>query len=197
MANKGLKTIKRFTYRGQLEEWSNLYHFSDALPADAAAWRTLVDAFVAEEKKIFSNMTNIVRAYGYDDTDHPAIFTVDYAALSINNVGTFVPSSGPPLPGDVAATVRWATTKVNSRGRKVYLRKYYHDVYENSGGDRDTLNSSQQGLMQAFAGKLSSGSLTGATFTLCGPDGTDAGAAAVNPYLTTRTLKRRGKRPPT
>jgi hypothetical protein len=61
----GLTIVKRFPYRGDAnEEWSNQYHLTGSIPADSTAWKTLADALIAEEKKLYTSGTKVIRAYG-------------------------------------------------------------------------------------------------------------------------------------
>src|SRR5436190_17520004 len=96
MANSvcGLTIIKRFTYRGQPEEWSNHYQLSGSTPADSAAWRTLFDALVTQEKNIYSSNTVVVGGYGYDRTPQKG----DHALWSVDL--TVAPNT--PVPGLMA-----------------------------------------------------------------------------------------------
>jgi hypothetical protein len=98
------------------------------------------------------------------------------------------------MPGDVAATIRWYTGELSSRGKKVYCRKYMHDVWQDT-ASYDDLISQQRTLFLTFANKMIDGTLPGGV-KYCGPQGAVLSAPQVNQYLTTRTLKRRGKRPP-
>jgi hypothetical protein len=196
MAHPGIVLIKRFTYRGSPEEWANIYHFVEAAPTTGANWKTMVDALAGAEKAVYPSTTKIVRAYCYDDTDNDSVSTVDYTALGAEIPGTYVPSTPLPAPGDAAMWIRWATAKRNSKGKTVYLRKYFHGVNLATGGG-DAIDASQVIALGVLGRKLSheTGFITG--FTICGPDGTTAGAVGSSQYATTRTLKRRGKRPPT
>jgi len=195
VASAGITLIKSFTYRGATEEWSNRYHFSDTAPTTPAAWKTLVDAVAAQEKTILHSGIKIVRAYCYTDTDNDAVTTVDYTALGAEITGTMSVTGAEVAPGDAAAWIRWHTSKVSTTGKAVYLRKYYHGaLITTTLSDPDTLLPAYKTALQNYGNKLADGTITG--FTLCGPDGTDAGTALVGPFVTTRTLKRRGRRPP-
>lgn len=196
MAKPAIVLVKSFSYRGSAEEWSNRYFFTQSPPTTDAAWKTLTDLLIAKEKTVYPAPVTVVRAYGYADSNNDATWMYDYAAHAETVAGTFSPSSGTANPGDVAAWVRWTTTKKNSKGKTVYLRKYYHQVYS-AVGTADTLQAQQVTAMQALGTALMGGTGAISGFTLCGQDGTAAGAAAVSTYVTTRTLKRRGKRPPT
>ena len=188
--------IKDFPYRGTTEEFSNTYHFSGTTPADAAAWKTLADAIILAEKPTVPSYVRFVRAYGYEAGNNVSVAQIDYKTLPLTPVlGTFTVGTSIGVPGDVAATIRWATPNFTERGKRIYLRKYMHGVRE-AGGNFDLLDTDEKAAMQTFAAKMIDGTLPG-SFKYCGPQGAVASAPLVAQYLTTRTLKRRGKRPPT
>jgi hypothetical protein len=188
--------IKRFTYRGLPEEFSNKYHFSGTTPVDAAAWRTLSDAIINAEKLTVDNTVAFVKAYGYVAGNNNSVWNVDYTVPpNTTVVGTGVFSPCIDVPGDIAATIRWYTGASSSRGKRIYCRKYFHGVWGTT-SDADTLVASQRTALQTFAAKLIDGTLPGG-FKYCGPQGAVLSDPLVQAFLTTRTLKRRGKRPPT
>lgn len=193
-----ITSVKRFTYRGDAnEEWSNTYAFSGATPADSTAWRALYDALVVEERKLYSSVVYNVGGYGYDKIpakgDH-AIWTVDLTVAPNSPLaGTGTPT-GNSMPGDAAAWVRWGLDRFSSPGgKRIYLRKYFHGVYQDA-GNKDQISSTQNTAYLAFAAKMRDGSFSGSR-TLVDKFGNVPIGAAVSPYITTRTLKRRGKRP--
>lgn len=195
MAHPGIVSVKSFPYRGVAEEWSNIYHFVGPAPTTPATWKTMVDALTTAEAAAFQSVCKVVRVYGYSDTDQDAVYSFDYLTQMGGVIGTMPNASAQLAPGDAAAWIRWKTAKINSKGKAVYLRKYWHCVAIQSTSLPDTLFSSQKTALTALAGQLTNGT-TIPGFVLCGPDGTAAGVAAVSSYITTRTLKRRGKRPP-
>lgn len=187
--------VKKFTYRGNREEWSNTYHFSGTTPANAAAWKTLADAIIAEEKLCFTGEVSWVRAYGYEAGNENSVAQIDYEMAPLTPVvGSATGISDRLVGGDVAATTRWWTGAVSSRGKKVYCRKYWHSVYGDN-VDRDKLTSAQRTKFNTLGAKLIDGTLPG-SFKYCGPQGAVLGPPETSEWLTTRTLKRRGRRPP-
>lgn len=194
-----LTVIKRFNYRGNAnEEWSNSYALTGATPVDSAAWRTLFDALVAQEKLLYWNSTNVIGGYGYNKIpakgDH-AEWSVDLT-VSPNVIvpGTFA-GGGNGVAGDQAAWVRWGLDRFNTRGKRVYLRKYFHDGAVATSTPNTLFPAYQTGLT-AFAAKMWDGTFAGGR-KVCDKNGEVPIGAAVSPYITTRTLKRRGKRPGT
>jgi hypothetical protein len=189
--------VKSFTYRGAAEEFSNTYHFSGTQPADLAAWKTLADAIIAAEKLTVRPEVTFVQAYGYNAGNINSVAQIDYrAAPNVVVAGTFAPVNHVFMPGDLAATTRWSTPDFTTRGKRIYLRKYWHGVFTANTGSADLLLASQRTAFDTYAAKLIDGTLPGA-FRYCGPQGAVASSPVTNQYLTTRTLKRRGKRPPT
>lgn len=195
----GLTIIKRFSYKGNSnEEWSNHYWLTGATPADSAAWRTLFDALVAEEKKLFQSSTTIVAGYGYDSTaaNAHAVWTVDMT-VSPNAVvpGTYV-GGGIACGGDTAVWVRWGLDRLNSKGKRIFLRKYFHPAIVDVTAQHDGIVPALLTALTSFGAKMDDGSLAGGR-KITDKLGTNTVGHAVAPYATTRTLKRRGKRPPT
>lgn len=189
--------VKSFDYRGAAEEFSNRYHFAGTVPTDAAAWKTLIDAIIGAEKLTVRPEVTFVKAYGYVAGNDNSVAQIDYR-IAPNTViaGTFSPTGHQFVSGDVAGTTRWLTPDFTSRGKRIYLRKYWHGVLANQTGSADLMHTAQRTAFNTFAAKLIDGTLPG-SFKYCGPQGAVASAPATSQYLTTRTLKRRGKRPPT
>lgn len=187
--------VKRFNYRGDAnEEFSNKYHFEGETPISDAEWKTLADAIIASERPMFPSSVKFVRAYGYKAGVEFADGVIDYTAAPLTPVsGSLVTSGSIAAPGDAAFWVRWRTPDRNSRGKWIYLRKYFHAaMLPASGGD--TLFPAQTTAAAAHGEKMKDGTLPGGA-KICGPQGADAGPVTVSPFVTTRTLKRRGPRP--
>lgn len=194
-----LTVIKRFPYRGNAaEEWSNTYAFSGTTPADSGAWRTLFDALVLQEKTLYLNTCQVVGGYGYDripaSGDH-AIWSVDMTIVPNTVVNGTLSALGALMAGDQAAWVRWGLDRYNTNGKRVYLRKYFHGGQSSAAGG-DAMAANYTTALAAFGTKLLDGSFASGR-KLVDKDGAIPIGSAVSPFLTTRTLKRRGKRPPT
>lgn len=196
----GITLIKKLAYRGDAsEEVSNQYWFTGAVPASDAAWKALTDALIVEERKVYVSDVAVIRAYGYNDDAETAVavWSWDYEAAAATVSGQLTITGGQVCPGDSAMWVRWKTSKLNTKGRNVYLRKYFHPAV-NAGAStagRDQVLPAAKTALAAFGTKLSDGSfldartIRGRTFT------PTILSVTASPYVTTRTLKRRGKRP--
>ena len=184
------------TYRGAPEEWSTKYHFMGDAPADDDGWGTLTDAIANLELPMYGPHVEIVKLYGYDDTDNDATwispdYTDDYpGSLLLSDVGDVFAA------GDQAGWVRWKTEYTNSHGRPVYLRKYFHGVAVKSSTsiDSDAMSDTWQTNAAAFAAAVFSA--TGDWPGLSDPHhNAPTNLSSASTWVTTRTLKRRGRRP--
>jgi hypothetical protein len=189
-AQPSVTIIKSFTYRGSAEEWTNTYHFDGGDPADAAEWKAIADAIIAEEKTLFSSGTTIVRAIGHKAGVAVHDWAYDYEAHSEEVSGTR--STGDNVPGDTAAWIRWSTTQLTSTGKPIYLRSYYHDC-RSAVTPPDTLESAYKTLLQDF-GDFMLDFLGDDSRHRAGPNGAIGQEALPSSFFTTRTLKRRGRR---
>lgn len=192
----GLTVVKRCTYRGNTdEEWSNKYFFTGAPPASSTEWDTLVTAFAFEEAKLYPATTHIVRFIGYNDDDVHAqsVYTNDLTLTSSEHPGTFTAIAGMQLAGDQAAMIEWRTARKSSRGKWIYLRKYIHNGFNDS-VTPDLLAPSYHGVCQTFATNLMEGFWRPGSILRSQKQVEDLELAVASNYVTTRTLKRRGKK---
>ena len=186
----------QFTYRGQPEVWSQIYHVDGDFASEDDFLNT-VAAIATGLKATVTAACSIISAYGYNAGDTHARYTTtpgDASGLPVT--GTFDATFGTPTPGDVAATVRLATARRTSKGKVIYLRKYWHDVYEKNSGTnaRDLWEVPQSTACVNFLTTFRDTGYHGRK--IAGPDGVVPGAIQADQWLTTRTLKRRGKRRP-
>lgn len=184
--------VKQNPYRGKPEEWSNGYYLSGPAPSTPAAWDALLNACKDAERPANSSATSYVHAYGYLDPEGHADRGLLWDGNLAANQGSMPSLSGATtMAGDQAACIRFRVGQ-NVKGRPRYLFKYIHFLTDTPG---DALNPDRISRLQAAFEKFRDGTLSG-TYKLGAPDGTLAGSPEVIPWKTTRTLKRRGKRPP-
>lgn len=185
------------SYRGAPERWSNKYHFDGSNPADSTEWKAICDALVANEKLIYGSGVTVVYASGYTSDTGAAVYTRDYTVSPDSPVaGTFTTGTGIPTPGDDSAWIRWWCGQYDSRGKKIYIRKYFHNVLSTAGSP-DTMYGTQKTAYGTLANTLMSGmAVTGySTRHICDKNGHVASSYNVVTYITTRTLKRRSGSP--
>lgn len=193
----GITLVKKFSYRGDAtEEYSNTYHFDVPVPSNSTTWKIVVDALATAEALCLPTGHTIVQAYGYgtDVVTDPSVFGWNYVANGDTKVGVVAPpGDGQKLAGDQAVFLWGQLDHKNTKGRYVYLRKYLHGGYALA-ADPDKISATYHTPLQAFVDKLVAG-----TITECGHWRARTGtwpviAHGVGPYVTTRTLERRGKK---
>jgi hypothetical protein len=187
-------SVKTFTYRDSPEEWSNKYHFQGDPPSDPAGWRALCDDFAALEAATLTTQVHIIRFLCYENDSDPTVYSYDLSAFGGTVAGTWAIGAGSQgyTQGDDAYLIRWNTGRLSSKGKPVYLFKYYHGGAQ-SDTDRDKVPTGLLAVMATFANTVrsSSGDWPG----LADKNGDEPVGYLAETYLTTRTLKRRGRRP--
>lgn len=188
--------VKTFTYRDLPEEWSNTYHFNGATPSTAAEWKALALAIHATERTCFGPQSSLVKSYGYVAGNEHSVAQIDHSLDPLaGRQGSLTGGAGDaPIAGDQAGWLR-AKIGTSTRGKSVYVRKYFHNGLSKS-GDPDECAPNWITNMVAHANGMLAGGLPGGA-TWCGPQGQTASLPSASRYITTRTLKRRGKRPTT
>lgn len=186
--------VKKMQYRGADEEWSNTYHLSGTTPTDDAGWKALAVAIFATEKACYKSTSTLVRAYGYVAGNDHSVSQIDFSVgTPLLPAGTLVVGgSDGRLAGDQATWVR-ALVGTSSTGKKVYVRKYFHDgtcIVTSPDNVSPTLITN----LNAHAAAMLGGTLPG-SMVWVGPQGATATLPKASQFVTTRTLKRRGKRP--
>jgi hypothetical protein len=185
--------VKDFTYRGKLEEWSNSYSLTGTTPTTDAGWKSLFDAIIASEKTCYQSSVRVIRAMAYKATEDHVTYSFDYLGSGATVAGTYVcPANGFYWAGDQAGWLR-ARVGSSSNGKPRYVRKYFHGGASAS-MTPDPVAGTLISAYVAHGGVMIGGTLPG-SMKWCGPNGTVAATPSASPYVTTRTLKRRGRRP--
>lgn len=196
MAAPGVTVVYSFNYRGNPEEWSQKYHFVGDAPSSDADWILLCADFVPLLQPALAEWVTIERIYCYANTDDDSVYTYNLADHGGTVPGTCpLPSGAGLAPGDAAAWVRWKTARVNTHGKPIYLRKYFHGIMLGTENPAliDTLASAYQEALAAFGASVEGAS--GHWPGIAGPDGVEPGTVTASTFATTRTLHRRGRRP--
>jgi hypothetical protein len=195
-ATPSVTIVKSFTYRGSAEEFSNTYHFDGDDPATDAEWKAIADAIIALERHVYTSSVTVVRAVGHKAGVAVHAWSYDYAAHSETTAGDLTVVSGTRMAGDDAVWVRWSTTQLTSTGKPIYLRSYFHDAHHSvTAGQQDDIYSNQVTALQDF-GDAMLDFMGDDSRHRAGPNGAVAQSSLAGTYVTTRTLERRGRRPP-
>lgn len=201
MANVTAVTlVKQMTYRGDAtEEWSNKYYLTGTAPANPTAWKVLYDDIILNEKGCYTSASRVIRAYGYDqaetDTSPAAVDSHDYLAAGATVAGVLTGSGGILTAGDQAAVISWKTSRLNTKGKPIYLRKYFHSTLMDA-TTHDNLHAAVPTALNAFSNAMTSAGVgVGPSFMRSRLHAETFISHRVDPFVTTRTLKRRGRRP--
>lgn len=181
---------KQMSYRGAPEVYSNTYHFSGTTPTTDVGWHDLAKAIFAAEAPLHPTSVYFVGYLGYEAGNEFAVSLKDYNADGTAGIPGTGSHQASVVPGDAAANIRWMTPNRTSRGKRIYLRKYFHEPAIQD----DALTAAYKTAGATYGAKMIDGTLPGGV-KICGPQGAVASSPMVMPFVTTRTLKRRGKRP--
>jgi hypothetical protein len=188
-----LTLIKQFDYRGLPEEWSNTYHFKGvATPSTDAGWREVMLNFWFLEREVIQPSSKLVRGYGYTAGNEHSVAQLNFEDVDNSDKLGNNTDAGVNMAGDQAVWIR-AKIGTSSSGKKVYIRKYYHDVPLGATGG-DNIYPTTVPKLQQLAETLTDGNMQGGA-VWCGPQAEDPSLPFAPNFPTTRTLKRRGKRP--
>ena len=194
MAAAGITIVKSFLYRGVYEEWSNTYHLS-AAPSSRANWIALANALGAAESPCMSSSVTYQRALCYADTDNASTYTLYNGSDLTANSGGCSAGSDVHASGDQAAVLSWNTGLSGSTGKAVWLRKYFHGSFVKVYSNQDSISTTLAANLATFGAALLTTAINGSIYFADKTGRRPDGPVRVDSVITTRTLKRRGKRP--
>jgi hypothetical protein len=132
MGQISVSIIKRCAFRDAVQHFSNVYTYGSLEPNSAAYLEAdvIIDEIVAMEKQIHSNAVTFEHARMWSSGGTIAENQMLYEkALT----GTGTPTNNGDVDRERALLCQWPAG-VDSRGRPVYLRKWYHPMTLNLAG---------------------------------------------------------------
>lgn len=194
----GIVLIKTMAYRGVAgEEWSNKYWLTGAPPSTAADWHTLAVTLATAEAAVYHPGSTFVRAYGYNDNTPNAasVWSYDFAAAGESIPGRLgTAANETTMAGDQAAMLEWKTSRKSSKGKYIYLRKYFHHGAVQTTAP-DSITNTQKTALDLFGHQLMDNPGLAGRWIRSQKQDEVLQEVIASPWVTTRTLKRRGKRP--
>jgi hypothetical protein len=174
----GVSIVKSTSFRGTAQEFGNTYYYEVVNPPNTTVANEIIDALVTKEKAQHSTNINFVRAKAWTagGTQQQNNMLVQ---KNLTGTGSLTPAQ---VDKERAFLVRFRAGN-DSRGRPVYLRKWWHlDVSVVGGTQVSTaqiqqtaqLTTAQRDALKAFGNDIKSLTLVTQGFTaatLCGPNG--------------------------
>jgi hypothetical protein len=117
----GLSVVKTVLFRGIQQEFSNVYHY-ELLGAQTGPWEALLDEVKASEVAFHSSDVTFKRGSVWSAGGTPEANTMLFQKTL---TGTGNQAANTLLDRERAVLIRWPAG-FDSRGKPVYLRKWYH-----------------------------------------------------------------------
>jgi hypothetical protein len=117
----GVAVTKGTSWRGIAEEFTNVYHYDAAVDTTSDQ---VADGVVNAERQVFGNNVSYKRVQVYGPADGTILQNRMLLQKDLTGVGAV--DTGSVTAKELTAVVSWNTGRVNSRGGRIYLRKYLH-----------------------------------------------------------------------
>lgn len=121
----GVTITKVMDWRGQPQQFSNVYHFNTSLGQsfDDVA---VINAVKAAETPIHSNQVSFLMGRTWGPTDQGVAASKMREVVDLSGTGTATAASG--YYRELAHLIRWPLGRYGSKNRPQYLRKWLHCV---------------------------------------------------------------------
>jgi hypothetical protein len=117
----GVAVDKQTSWRGIQETFTNVWHFDTAVEVTS---QQVADAVVDKEKGLMAGNVNFKRVQVWGPTDGTK--AQNQMLLQQNLTGSGSAAASTVTAKELTAVVSWDTGRLNTRGAKIYLRKYLH-----------------------------------------------------------------------
>jgi hypothetical protein len=188
MAIFAIAIQKNTSFRGVQQLFNNVYHFSGTLPDATQAGN--IAAFLKTHEQQFHSTDVGFNFYRCWSAGGSAGSNQMIGQGALTGVGTQTTDGN--MDRERAVLIRYANG-VDSRGRPVYLRKWYHScgscvgVSMNAAGvlaNTAQISSANRTTIQNAADDILSPTISGQSYNLCSPSGTAGGTPVIcHPYL--------------
>jgi hypothetical protein len=117
----GASIVKSTSWRGINEEFTNVYHFDTSINTTS---EQVADKLIEHERRFFAANVNFHRVLVWG----PADGTKQENRMLVQRdlTGTGEAPVTKIMAKELCLIVQWDTGRVNTRGGKIYLRKYLH-----------------------------------------------------------------------
>ena len=180
-----IKVLKTIPFKGGLRTYSNRYHFTGGLPADATHWHTLMDNVTTAERPLHAPSSTITEALGYAAGSEVPVAQKTYSLAGTLSVAT----NSIPAPGEVAALQRYSTAARTTKNHPIYLFNYLHGIAVNgtTSSTVDLIDANLKANMSTYAAAWITGFSDGTlTCKRASPNGAVATGHVEEEYCTHR-----------
>lgn len=177
MARIGISITKSVSFRGSVQEFSNVYYYesSSSLPSAADA-DTMIDQLKAIEVPFHSTLVTFVRGRLWSQGGSAGTNEM----ISQKNLSGTGSSTADSTLDKERAFLAYRRAGVDSRGKPVYLRKWYHSCGAGPGGvavstgmsaQTTAMTSTQRNSVGTAVSGISPIGTGGASWTICSKAG--------------------------
>lgn len=195
MAPYGFQIVKSVTWRGEEEEFGNVYHYD--LAGILSSYSSIVDAIVAIEKPAFGTNVTFKSARVWGPTDSGPEAAVTELVKDLSGLGTQAGTA--VIPMEETLVVQWYLGRSPTTQRKRFLRKYLHickasTTDQTTGGMGNTaISSNLTTLGTTYGDGVKNLTVGGQNIPICAWNGDHLPVGTttqVLPYMHTRQFRR-------
>jgi len=188
----GVSIVKSTSFRGVAQEFSNTYYYTTPLPVVSAVATSLIDHLVTLEKPMHAPSVSFVRGKCWSAGGTPGQNEM-ISQKALSGVGTNSSGSNTNLDKERAVLVRFRAGN-DSKGRPVYLRKWWHldvaalgasnTITDGQKANTAGLSGAQTATVEAWGNAVKSITALPQNFDLVSDKGRGiSGATVAHPYL--------------
>lgn len=185
-----LSVTKQFTWRGEAQNFSNVYHFLTGV-GETFDDGLALDDVIAGERAIHATTVNFVQARTWGPVDGAPSANVTRVIRDLSSVGLAAATSN--WYREFALLIVWPLGRYGSRNRPQFLRKWLHTESLNSITGAGFLTGNSQGTISAaLTGYINDVTSVGpGPYDLCSASGhLPTGPGFLYPYLEHHQLGR-------
>jgi hypothetical protein len=117
----GVAVEKAVTWREKEELFTNVWHYDASVDTSA---ESVADAVVGSERALFGANVTFKNVKVWGPADGTPLQSQMLVQKTLTGPGTA--TSGEIMAKEMAAVIAWDTGRLNTRGGRIYLRKYLH-----------------------------------------------------------------------
>ncbi len=150
----GVAITKETSWRGQQEEFSNVYNYDTSTEVTS---EQVIDAVVTAEKGVFGSNVTFKNAKAYGPVDGTKLQNVMLKQKTLTGTGQV--ATGTVAAKELSIVVMYDTGRLNTRGGRIFFRKYLHvgrlqGTDEEGAKGNQPLNTTAKELVVTYANAI-------------------------------------------